>query len=203
MEFLFRFLFFFYWQELSVALHERLSRGSKKVHILGVDLDPVLVQRAKEKTTTSDSIEFQTVNAMDAELRDQVWRDYLHRHTPNQRFDVHTITSHHILADYLRLIRNIRFYYYFYYYGHFYILKTFFETKSAGWSSGQRCQLAIVETRVRFQPKSKHFRSDQESWTIRCLSFWIKLNFFNLNFFKTPGFRPPYSLFRRDAHDRY
>lgn len=78
-----------------MALHQLLSRGSKKVHVLGVDLDPVLVQRANEKTTdaTSDAIEFQTVNAMDAELRDQVWRQYLHKHSQRQRFDVRAILS--------------------------------------------------------------------------------------------------------------
>ena len=77
---------------MSIALHELLSRGSKEVHILGVDLDPVLVQRANEKTT-SNLIEFQTVNAMDAELRDRVWRQYLHKHAQRQRFDVHAVLS--------------------------------------------------------------------------------------------------------------
>ena len=73
---------------MSKALHDLLSSGSKEVNMLGVDLDPVLVDRAKEKWPNVDSIDFQTLDVMDVERRDQIWRQYLHDRTQRQRFDV-------------------------------------------------------------------------------------------------------------------
>ena len=53
--------------------------------------------------------------------------------------------------------------------GTFYYINTIFEKKSAGWPSGQRCELAIVGSRVRFQPKSKFLWRNQKSRSTHCL----------------------------------
>ena len=42
------------------------------------------------------------------------------------------------------------------------MIKKHFEKKIAGWPSGQRCKLASVGTRVRFQPKAKLFSDESK-----------------------------------------
>ena len=74
-------------------MHELLSSSRKRVHMLGVDLDPILVQRANEKLVSRGPIQFQTVNVMDTEQRDQIWRQYLNEHTGHARFDVTPLHS--------------------------------------------------------------------------------------------------------------
>lgn len=54
-------------QELTRALHDRLLQGGKKVHVLGVDLDAELVQRANEKqmlTQRPTDVEFQPLDVV-------------------------------------------------------------------------------------------------------------------------------------------
>ena len=65
-----RFCLFFFSeinQELTRALHDRLLQGGKKVHVLGVDLDAELVQRANEKqmlTQRPTDVEFQPLDVV-------------------------------------------------------------------------------------------------------------------------------------------
>jgi len=92
-------------KELSRGLCEMLSSSDKSshvasassaaaVHMLGVDLDCQLVERAREMSSglqlmaTDYSLSFETLNVVtEAEKRDQMWRSYLTARN-RSRFDV-------------------------------------------------------------------------------------------------------------------
>ena len=80
-------------QELTRAVYNLVASdggNSKAVHMMGVDLDPVLVQRAAEQQLINpeDAIEFQSLDVMTARGQAQlICRQYLERTTRRQKFD--------------------------------------------------------------------------------------------------------------------
>jgi len=80
---------FTFKKELTRGLAKLLSAGRKgPVHMLGVDLDPQLVQRATEMNKEEEddtTLEFRTLNAVtDAAERDNLWKDFLNRKGSSQ-----------------------------------------------------------------------------------------------------------------------
>ena len=81
-------------QELTRAVYDAASGSDKSVHMLGIDFDPILIERANillEQPVPADGrncIEFQSVDVMDTSgQRDQIWRQYLQKTTGRERFD--------------------------------------------------------------------------------------------------------------------
>lgn len=69
-----------------------LSSG-RTVHMMGVDLDSQLVERANEKSSQKDSttstMQFKTLNVVtEVEERDRLWGRYLQDSSGRERFDV-------------------------------------------------------------------------------------------------------------------
>ncbi|CAB0029991.1 unnamed protein product [Trichogramma brassicae] len=73
---------------LTVELHKCLSEKfpDKEIAILGIDLDPTLIERARELNTLPDSISFQCLDFFSVE-RESVLAAFLQKHEVNE-FDV-------------------------------------------------------------------------------------------------------------------
>ena len=55
---------FFLFQNLTTALYKKLGEGEEEVKILGVDIDSLLIDRAKENNTVRDDISFLALDLM-------------------------------------------------------------------------------------------------------------------------------------------
>ena len=55
---------FFLFQNLTTALYKKLGEGEEDVKILGVDIDSLLIDRAKENNTVKDDISFLALDLM-------------------------------------------------------------------------------------------------------------------------------------------
>ena len=56
--------YFFLFQNLTTALYKKLGEGEEEVKILGVDIDSLLIDRAKENNTVKDNISFLALDLM-------------------------------------------------------------------------------------------------------------------------------------------
>lgn len=69
------------------------TAGCKNVHMLAVDLDPVLIERANEVQLPDSLIKFETCDVTDTTNRDVQWRSYLDSVSSGRRFDLITCFS--------------------------------------------------------------------------------------------------------------
>lgn len=82
-------------QDLTVLLMEFLreetaeedGKSSSDIHLLGIDIDPGLIDRAREQNSRPESISFECLDFMEPSKREKIMKTYLEKYS-RERFDV-------------------------------------------------------------------------------------------------------------------
>lgn len=110
------------FQDLTCSLYRHLMQRSEEtephfsVKMLGVDIDPLLVQRAQGSNAFPEHIDFNTLNVLDVAQRDSVVTEFLTKHEQRQ-FDfvfafsvsmwIHLNNGDQGLQDFLKYVCRI------------------------------------------------------------------------------------------------
>jgi len=80
-------------ENLTTALHQKLTEGEEEVKILGVDIDSVLIDRATQNNTAKDDVTFMHLDLMcnDIVVKD-ILKTFLNKHS-RTRFDLICVFS--------------------------------------------------------------------------------------------------------------